>query len=509
MEYTKIKEKRLLCIKHAADLLNGSKLLLEKGLHHISYHLAALALEEVGKSVMLVIGHSSFNNQKGIKILKQAGEDHTKKLFWALWAPTFGKKEMSKEQIDSFVDLANKIHLIRLSGLYVNTDQDAPEPSSLVSLDEAKNLISITEARIKMEEYSDIKEPDQKTKDDFIWFESAVEDIEKKKLILGKKSIDKLKEFDGDSAKWISWMREKFDTAEKESKELLQKELSMAEPPDNQKIQQKWRIRFRLKTLSHTIKNKVLSNWNKRTDRIRLYLGDKKPRPELIVEVVLPKGVPIQGLWYAAWGEARRLAVSLNIASKGYFWWYLPQDVSKFYEKIIDLESSTEIRVERSPKLELNWGKDELSEPDLVNTIMCYRFLPRENIDFLNDYVTGISFLGKNDIHTPFENEIYLDFYHALLHAMMFYKDYVTGEPFINSFEKIFKIIMKDASGVKEYIEMADELLKNGKTRKPITLSECGAMKVLCDVYLHYRIDKMAQADLQKGKEVQSKKAAS
>lgn len=55
---------------------------------------------------------------------------------------------------------------------------------------------------------------------------------------------------------------------------------------------------------------------------------------------------------------------------------------------------------------------------------------------------------------------------------------------------------MKDASGVKEYIEMAEELIKNRKAQKPITLSECGAMKVLCDVYLHYKIDRMAQKDL-------------
>lgn len=500
VEFKTIKDKRSQCIKHANDLLNGSKFLFEKGLHHISYHLSALALEEIGKSVMLVIGHGSIKNQKGVKILKQAGEDHTKKLFWALWGPSFGKKDMSKEQVDSFIDLANKIHSIRLSGLYVDTGEGMHDPSESVSIEETKNLISITEARIKMEECYDIKEPDQKIKEDFIWFEAAVEDPEKKKLILGKKSIDKLKEFDGDSAKWIGWMREQFDTAEKEGKELLQKELSMAEPPDNQKIQQKWKIRFRLRTLSHTFKNKVLNGWNKRTDRIHLYLGDKKPRPELIVEVVLPKGVPIQGLWYVAWGEARRLAVSLNIASKGYFWWYLPQDVSKFYEKIIDLESNTEVCVERNPKLELNWGKDELSESDLVNTIMCYRFLPRDNIDFLNDYVAGISFLGKNDIHTPFENEIYLDFYHALLHAMVFYKDHSNGVPFIDSFEQMFKIIMKDSSGVKEYIEIADELLKNRKARKPITLSECGAMKVLCDVYLHYKIDKMAQKDLGKDK---------
>ena len=42
---------------------------------------------------------------------------------------------------------------------------------------------------------------------------------------------------------------------------------------------------------------------------------------------------------------------------------------------------------------------------------------------FLNAYTTGISFFGKNDIHTPFEKEVFLQFYHALIFAMKFYKD--------------------------------------------------------------------------------------
>lgn len=501
MEFKKIKKKRLQCISHANDLLNGSKILLEKGLQNIAYHLAALALEEIGKSVMLVVGHATISSPKGVKILKQAGEDHSKKLFWALWGPTFGKKDMSKQQIESFIDFANRIHFIRLSGLYVDPFQDADEPSRLVSPEETKNLISIAEARIKMEEYSDIKEPDQQTKDDFIWFETSAEVPEKKKLIFGKKSMDKLKEFDGDATKWVRWMREQFDKAAKESKELLQKELTLAEPSATKKRNKKWKIRFRLKTVSHSLRNKHLNNWNSKTDFIRLNIGKKIPRKsELIVEMILPRGVPLQSLWYASWGEARRLAVSLCIASRGYFWWYLPRDVTKFYEKIVDVESNSEVGVERRPKLELNWGNNVLSDSDLANTAMCYRFLPRGNVRFLNDYVTGLSFFGKNDIHTPFEKEIYLDFYHALLHAMIFYKDHKEGSPFIDSFDRVFKAILKDTTGFREYIEIAEELMKHRSTKKKITLSECGAMKILCDVYIFHRINQMAKRNVKKKK---------
>ena len=48
--------------------------------------------------------------------------------------------------------------------------------------------------------------------------------------------------------------------------------------------------------------------------------------------------------------------------------------------------------------------------------------------------------------------------------------------------------------------EKAEELVKHRKIRKKITLSECGAMKLLCDVYLYHRIDEMAQKGFKKNK---------
>ncbi|RLJ03121.1 MAG: hypothetical protein DRP08_03900 [Candidatus Aenigmatarchaeota archaeon] len=501
MDFKKIKEIRQKCISHANNLLSGSKLLLKNGFHNIAYHLAALALEEIGKSVMLVIGYASVNSQKGAKILRLAGEDHTKKLFWALWGPTFGKKDMSREQIESFINLSNKIHLVRLAGLYVNPFQDTYEPSELITPKEAKQLISIAEARIKMEEHSKIKEPDQEIKNSFIWFVAAVEDPEKKKLIFGKKSIDKLKEFEGNAAKWVQWLHEQFEKADKESQELLQRELNKKEPSDKEKRRNKWQIRFKLVTSSHSIRHKALNEWNSKIELIKLALGKKTSKTcELIVDMILPAGVPLQTLWYVAWGQARAFAVSLNIATRGYFWWYLPRDISRFYEKIIDLESKAEVYPERRPILSLDWGNNVLSIADLNRAAMCYKFLPKGNVDFLNAYVTGISLMGKNDIHTPFEQEIFLQFFHALLYAMKFYKDYKNNGSLEDVVDRIFKPLMKDSSGIKGYIQMAEELKSNKKSNKKITLSECGVMKILFDVYVFHRINIMAEKELRKDK---------
>lgn len=494
MEFDKIKKIRRRCISHANKLIKASKLLLEKKYSNIAYHLTTLALEEIGKSVMLVVGHTFMSSQKGVKILKQAGEDHSKKIFWALWGPTFGEKEMSKEQIESFIDLSKTIHFTRLRGLYVDPYQDSIDPGRAVPIGETRKLISLTETRIKMEEHREIGEPSDEVKSDFIWLDNAVEDSEKKKLILGKKSVDKLKEFGGNAAKWVSWMREQFNKTEKESQEFLRQELNRQEPSRQEKTKKKWQIKFRLYTPSHSIRQRILTDWNSKIEPIKLKMGKKTSKTsEMIIDMLLPRGVPLKALWYVAWGQTRVFAVSLSIATRGYFWWYLPKDVSKFYEKIIDLETNVQVIVERRPILTLDWGNNILSNRDLIHTAMCYRFLPRENVKFLNSYVTGISLMGKNDIHTPFEEEIFLQFFHALLLAMRFYKDYNEKDSLKDAVEKTFEPFMKNSFSIKEYIQMAEDLEKAKKAKKKITLSECGIMKILFDTYVLHKIIEIAK----------------
>lgn len=42
------------CISNAESLLNSAKEISKPGRNHIAYHLAALALEEIGKASILV-----------------------------------------------------------------------------------------------------------------------------------------------------------------------------------------------------------------------------------------------------------------------------------------------------------------------------------------------------------------------------------------------------------------------------------------------------------------------
>ena len=499
MDTEQIKQLRARCISNATRTLEAAKLLLQKKYHNIAYHLAVLGLEEIGKSVMILIGHGSPHGERGTKILKQAKGDHARKLFWAIWGPTFGTEQMSGKQILSFAELARKIHLTRLRGLYVEPCVEASEPSESVSRKDTERIVSLLETRIEMEKAKEIAEPDEEVKSDLAWFVSAVEDLTKKKLIFGKKSIDKLKELGGSGTKWIHWVRQQFDKAEQENQEMLRKELARQRPSGDEKYKDKWKIRFRLQTTSHSIREPVLREWNSQIQFLRFTLGKKSSRScELIVDMVLPKQIPMNALWHLGWGQTRLFAISLNIATKGYFWWYLPRDVSRFYERITDLENNAEAVVQRRPALELNWGNNVLSRTDLWNTAMCYRFLPSKNVDFLNAYVTGISFMGKSDLHTPFEKEIYLQFYHALLSAMKYYGDLSEGRSIDQVLDEIFAPPMGDTSALHECVAAAKGLDQTPDSLQKVTLTECGGMKILFDAYVLTKIIDIAEQEAKK-----------
>ena len=485
------------CIQHSKRLLNAARLLEENGYANFAYHLATLALEEVGKSEMIVVGHLSVTEGRGKKILKQAAEDHEKKLFYALWMPYFGEQSMSNEEMQSFADFANSLHITRLRGLYVNPVKDFIEPDKVISMDEAKRLISLVDARVKMEESSDIKEMSKEEERDLAWFEEASEDVEKKKLILGGKSIAKLKDLKGDTLSWVRWLKEQFEDAERKSEDAIRRELQRERPEEGEDMKAKWLVTFRLVTSSHSVRQKVLNSWNSKFEMMKFRLGKKTKKlqtAELIVDLKMPSKVHLKGLWYTGWGAARSLAVALNIATQGYFWWYLPKDVGRFYDKITDLESGAEVGVERKPRLVIDWGKGVLSEQDLRNAAMCWRFLPRDNVEFLNAYVAGISLMGKNDIHTPFERRIFVDFYEGLLSAVGYYENVGDVEAQRSRIIQFFEGMLPGASEPKQYVELGAKS-QDENERVKITLTECGWMKCLFDAYVMVKINEIVKRE--------------
>ena len=82
---------RKACLSHAEDLIRAAtRILSDEKLPNISYHLAVLALEEIGKSFLIVMAHAYFTNQSEDSSWnpQKFYSDHIKKLFWAIWAPS-------------------------------------------------------------------------------------------------------------------------------------------------------------------------------------------------------------------------------------------------------------------------------------------------------------------------------------------------------------------------------------------------------------------------------------
>ena len=95
--------------------MKAAELLLAQNLCNIVYHLGALALEEIGKSEIVGVMHAA-KVRKG-QVSDRHLDDHVRKLFWALWGPSFGHQLISGTQLEAYRGLATNIHETRLQGL--------------------------------------------------------------------------------------------------------------------------------------------------------------------------------------------------------------------------------------------------------------------------------------------------------------------------------------------------------------------------------------------------------
>ena len=111
-----LKRIREACLSNAEDLINSAKALIESGALHVCYHLAVLALEEIGKlglmEVKYHLGRFSDDSEYNPDI-----EDHTKKLFWAFFGMHLAGHKIDPAEFNSLKGLASQIHKNRLESL--------------------------------------------------------------------------------------------------------------------------------------------------------------------------------------------------------------------------------------------------------------------------------------------------------------------------------------------------------------------------------------------------------
>jgi AbiV family abortive infection protein len=119
------------CLDNVEALLDSAKDSRAKKRNHIAFHLAVLALEEIGKAAML-LGHRAYPHvvedaELDESKLSDQVADHRKKLFWAMLTPNFNGGVFTPEDFIELKEIANDIHFRRIASLYANVDQALPE----------------------------------------------------------------------------------------------------------------------------------------------------------------------------------------------------------------------------------------------------------------------------------------------------------------------------------------------------------------------------------------------
>ena len=487
------------CITSARNLLESAKAVFAIGKHNIAYHLATAALEELGKRELY--GLQSITSQETVPPTwpQKHSQEHVQKLFWCFFGPQFFDS-LSKKGIEDIQHLARIVHEKRLDGLYVeNSDKGLSEPHNAVSKEDADNIIKLVEAQIEIAAAQKPKTPKPEELAEQAWFLRTASDPRTSRFVMSKSSLDKLAELKSVQA-WVRWMQGEFAKAEAEGMAAMQAEMQRSKSLPASKEKDKWKVRMRIFSDSHIIRPGVLTAWNSKSDWIKLVPVNGK-KNQLILELILGDNIPVEGLWFFAWGVARHFVTALNIGSMGFWWWRMPEQVSRFYDTIEDLETHRELGLERNPGLKVDWGENRvLTEDDLVRVATVFAALPGprrlDKHGAYNFYIGGITFMSLNDVHWQCEIQAFGNFYESLKAMMKDTGDWDGTSPFE---VPMLKFLDEMFPGMEER-DRFSELCKTFDARTAqsgaVTLKETSFIKLFCDAYFLRRVRPSALKDV-------------
>ena len=476
---------------HAHDLVEAEKLLRSE-FPHLAYHFAVLALEEIGRGVLIVAGVWASDTREEAGQLDAAMEDHVQKLFWALWSPARSDR-ITAAQIEEFRELARQIHERRKGALYFDATA-ATRPRDAVTVEETETVIGLAESRLGMELSKSWVSVGSEQAENVRFFNEALGDTRWREFVFGGASLSKLVEV-GDVPAWIAWLRAQIEEAEHGAVEAAQRELARGAPAgDEDARREKWSMRLRFFSESHSIRAGPLNSWNDGIDWIKLRRAKAN---ELIVDLSLPRAVLVASVWDSGYVLAQRLLLALNIGTLGFFWWRPRADVARYYEELRDLETGDEVVIERSRPLIVEWGERQLLNERAISRVMtCLAMFPSYPEHAANDgfghYLRGLALIAKTDVHLQFERNIAEEFYLALRGGMRAYGDWDGLQPFPERFERFASRFFNEEDDRATYVGAIELVEANRLSDVHLPFEKAVMMKELADAYFLEKFDQLA-----------------
>jgi AbiV family abortive infection protein len=481
-----LKKIREACLSNAEDLVNSAKSLIENGAFQVCYHLAALALEEIGKlglmEVKYNLGRFSEDREYNPDI-----EDHTKKLFWAFFGMHLAGHKIDPTEYNFLKGLASQIHKKRLESLYVDV-ANPTAPRSRLSREDVEIVIGLAENRLGFEKSQTFKEPNAALDEIGKWFVFAQEDPEKRSFIFTEESYAKLTELQS-FRKWIEWNKNRYEEQKAALKQILDQELLKQASPTDEELAIKWKVFVTFASDSHTIRNSFISEWNKHASHI--FVAKSKKNNELLCQFLLPRKVHVEDIFAKGWITAKIMAVSMNIATFGFFWWYVPSSNYFYADRILNLESETLWKFQTPANLNIHWEPRTLKAEDVLNIklVMSYLVKIRNQKEEapLDSYLIGLMLFSKSDAHLQFETNAFERFFTVLQSAMLINGDWKEGEELYDAVIRYLGDAITDQVALKRHLQIGQEIEGTQTGRHDIQMNDVAEMKSYCDAYLLLR----------------------
>lgn len=486
-------EQRLLCLDHARDLIASTERVLanDSGFPNIAYHLAILALEEIGKAGMLAARSVGKHGLDANWIDKRL-DKHVDKIMWAVWSPNLLGGKIDPKAFTEARSFAESTHDRRMAGLYVDYASAGVSisPREAVQLEHATSILNLAKTCLELEAAR--RQPaDNESTEELEWFLSTVNDEFGKKRLFSQSFINKHEEFRGDTRAWVRWAREEFARIATQEKEHLQRELARqaSEPGQGNP---KWLMKIRVKTPSHSLRQKTLNYWNEQVNAVKLRAVGNKSH-DLILEITINDHIKAEELFDFGMAFSKIHLAMLNIGTAGFFWYDLSNQSEAYYESITDLESpNMNVVTGRRSGLSREWsesvpggGRRERVALEEVHIDHAIRGLAvfgpwsdREAEPIFGSYLHGLTLLSKADIHLSVETMARDAFLKGLRSAMHRFGDLeqIDGALLPALHRAMSPIIPEEAH--------RNELFGTLDTGGAASISEALAAKRAADLYL-------------------------
>jgi hypothetical protein len=184
-------------------------------------------------------------------------------------------------------------------------------------------------------------------------------------------------------------------------------------------------------------------------------------------------------------------AAALNIGSLGFWWWHLPDDSGRFYERLTDLKAPAGMKIELNmhagPKFE--WKREALGDDELGRVALCLGMIAAleqpSYHSIIEPYLTGLVLVAKSDLHLNFAFQASERFASCLAEAMQHFGDWDgTEDKLAAGVTGFFGSRMQKPEDVQELIDLLRQLRRNPSDGTGITMERVAILKVLTDVYL-------------------------